>query len=86
MKLRHLSEPNYLPVLDKSFAIERRVLGLAPDAPSALILLPYGSLRTRSYSAPIVLAVIRRINSSLRDREDEGGRLPDREFTQQKLE
>src|SRR5699024_6308789 len=36
--------------LDKSFAIERPALGLAPDAPPVRILLLYGSLRARSFS------------------------------------
>lgn len=50
MRLRHLSDPDSLPALDKSFAIERPALGLAPDAPPVRILLLYGSLRARSFS------------------------------------
>ncbi|EHU3099955.1 arsenical resistance protein ArsH, partial [Acinetobacter baumannii] len=42
MRLRHLSDPDSLPALDKSFAIERPALGLAPDAPPVRILLLYG--------------------------------------------
>lgn len=48
MRLRHLSDPDSLPALDKSFAIERPALGLAPDAPPVRILLLYGSLRALS--------------------------------------
>ncbi len=50
MRLRHLSDPDSLPALDKSFAFERPALGLAPDAPPVRILLLYGSLRARSFS------------------------------------
>src|SRR5690625_7480545 len=50
MRLRHLSDPDSLPALDKSFAIERPALGLAPDAPPVRSLLLYGWLRARSFS------------------------------------
>ncbi|ERF04100.1 TPA: arsenical resistance protein ArsH [Pseudomonas aeruginosa] len=50
MRLRNLPDPDSLPALDKSFAIERPALGLAPDAPPVRILLLYGSLRARSFS------------------------------------
>lgn len=50
MKLRHLSEPNYLPVLDKSFAIERRVLGLAIDTYLIAIWLVTYPLVLSAYS------------------------------------
>lgn len=50
MRLRHLPDPDLLPVLDKSFVIQRPAFGLAPDAPPVRILLLYGSLRARSFS------------------------------------
>lgn len=50
MRLRHLSDPDFLPALDTSFAIERPALGLVPDARPVRILLLYGSLRARSFS------------------------------------
>ena len=50
MRLRHLSDPDVLPALDRSFALQRPAYSLAPDAPAVRILLLYGSLRTHSYS------------------------------------
>ena len=50
MRLRHLTNPDSLPALDKAFALQRPALGLATDTPPARILLLYGSLRARSFS------------------------------------
>ncbi|MDO5625835.1 MAG: arsenical resistance protein ArsH [Pseudomonadota bacterium] len=50
MRLRHLPDPDFLPALDKSFALQRPASGLAPDAPPVRILLLYGSLRAHSFS------------------------------------
>ncbi len=50
MPLRTLSDPNYLPALDRRFALEQPAIGLgAGDTPPRILLL-YGSLRERSYS------------------------------------
>ena len=50
MPLRDLSEPDYLPALDRRYAVERPALGLGAGDPPPRILLLYGSLRERSYS------------------------------------
>ena len=50
MRLRKLTDPDVLPALDKSYAINRPAKGLANDEPPVRILLLYGSLRARSYS------------------------------------
>lgn len=50
MPLRSLSDPGYLPALDRAYAIERPALGLGADDPAPRILLLYGSLRERSFS------------------------------------
>ncbi|NIJ07997.1 hypothetical protein FHS31_001607 [Sphingomonas vulcanisoli] len=44
-RLRALSDPDHLPALDRSFAIDRPGLGLGADQPPPRILLLYGSLR-----------------------------------------
>ncbi|AXB76652.1 arsenical resistance protein ArsH [Novosphingobium sp. P6W] len=49
-RLRVLSDPQYLPALDRSFVIDRPALGLGADQPPPRILLLYGSLRERSFS------------------------------------
>lgn len=50
MKLRDLPDPDFLPALNRTFAIERPASGLGPDTPPVRILLLYGSLRSRSFS------------------------------------
>src|SRR3546814_14018859 len=50
MSLRHLSDPEHLPALDRKYVIDRPAVGLGPDDPAPRILLLYGSLRERSYS------------------------------------
>ncbi|MBC7665404.1 MAG: arsenical resistance protein ArsH [Caulobacter sp.] len=50
MPLRTLSDPEYLPSLDISYALERPALGLGAGDPAPRILLLYGSLRERSFS------------------------------------
>ena len=50
MPLRSLSDPSYLPALDRAYALERPALGLGADDPATRILLLYGSLRERSFS------------------------------------
>lgn len=50
MPLRSLSDPSYLPALDRAYALERPALGLGADDPAPRILLLYGSLRERSFS------------------------------------
>jgi len=50
MPLRHLSDPDNLPALDRRYAIDRPALGLGVDDPPPRILLLYGSLRERSFS------------------------------------
>jgi arsenic resistance protein ArsH len=49
-RLRVLSDPQYLPALDRSFVIDRPAMGLGADQPPPRILLLYGSLRERSFS------------------------------------
>src|SRR3546814_13944511 len=49
MSLRHLSDPEHLPALDRKSVIDRPAVGLGPDDPAPRILLLYGSLRARSY-------------------------------------
>lgn len=55
MRLRTLPDPDYLPALDKEFALQTPAVGLAahPTHPPRILLL-YGSLRERSYSRLIV--------------------------------
>ncbi len=50
MRLRTLSDPDYLPGLDPSYVIHRPALGLRADGSPPRFLLLYGSLRERSYS------------------------------------
>lgn len=50
MRIRTLTDPDFLPALDKAFAKERPAAGLAPDTSPVRILLLYGSLRPRSFS------------------------------------
>lgn len=50
MRLRELAAPDYLPALDKAFALACPASGLGPDQPAPRILLLYGSLRERSFS------------------------------------
>src|SRR3546814_13075908 len=50
MSLRHLSDPEHLPALDRKYVIDRPAVGLGPDDPAPRILLLYVSLRERSYS------------------------------------
>ena len=50
MRIRSVSDPDFLPALDKAFVCQRPAAGLAPDAPPVRILLLYGSLRPRSFS------------------------------------
>lgn len=50
MPLRHLSDPEHLPALDRQYVIDRPAVGLGSDDPAPRILLLYGSLRERSYS------------------------------------
>ena len=50
MPVRTLSDPDHLPALDRSDAIERPAHGLGAGAPPPRILLLYGSLRERSFS------------------------------------
>jgi arsenic resistance protein ArsH len=49
-RLRVLSDPQYLPALDRSFVIDRPAMGLGADQPPPRILLLYGRLRERSFS------------------------------------
>lgn len=49
-RVRILPDPDYLPALDRSFAIERPAFGLDNDQSPPRILLLYGSLRERSFS------------------------------------
>jgi arsenic resistance protein ArsH len=55
MRLRTLSDPDFLPALDKRYALQRPAHGLAvgPQHPPRILLL-YGSLRERSYSRLVV--------------------------------
>lgn len=50
MPLRTLSDPDFLPALDRDYAFDRPGAGLGPADPPPRILLLYGSLRERSYS------------------------------------
>lgn len=50
MPLRHLSDPEHLPALDRQYVIDCPAVGLGSDDPAPRILLLYGSLRERSYS------------------------------------
>ena len=50
MPLRTLTDPDYLPALDRRYALERPALGLGASDPPPRILLLYGSLRERSFS------------------------------------
>lgn len=50
MPLRTLSDPDYLPALDRRYALGRPAVGLGAGDPPPRILLLYGSLRDRSYS------------------------------------
>ena len=50
MPLRNLSDPDYLPALDRPYAVDRPALGLGEGDPAPRILLLYGSLRERSFS------------------------------------
>ena len=50
MPLRTLPDPDSLPALDRSRALERPGAGLGPADPPPRILLLYGSLRDLSYS------------------------------------
>lgn len=50
MPLRTLSDPGYLPALDRRYALERPAFGLGAGDPPPRFLLLYGSLRERSYS------------------------------------
>jgi arsenical resistance protein ArsH len=56
MRLRPVPDSDYLPALDKRYAIQRPALGLpraSLDRPPRILLL-YGSLRERSYSRLVV--------------------------------
>jgi arsenical resistance protein ArsH len=55
MRLRALSDPDFLPALDTRYALQRPASGLAtePGHPPRILLL-YGSLRERSYSRLVV--------------------------------
>lgn len=53
-RLRHPSDPDYLPALDPRYAHDRPALGLGGGDPPPRILLLYGSLRERSYSRLVV--------------------------------
>lgn len=50
MRVRPLSDPDYLPALNPEYAHLRPGVGLGPAIPAPRILLLYGSLRERSYS------------------------------------
>ena len=50
MRVRELSDPDYLPALDLRFVRDRPALTLGPNEPPPRILLLYGSLRDRSFS------------------------------------
>jgi arsenic resistance protein ArsH len=50
MRLRPLSDPEYLPSLDPSFAVVRPAATLGDETSPPRILLLYGSLRARSFS------------------------------------
>ena len=50
MPLRELSNPDWLPALDRGYALRHPGFGLGATDPAPRILLLYGSLRERSYS------------------------------------
>jgi arsenic resistance protein ArsH len=50
MRVRPLSDPDFLPALNPEYAHLRPAVGLGPAIPAPRILLLYGSLRERSYS------------------------------------
>lgn len=50
MRLRTLSDPNYLPALDPAFAAARPAVAFGGDVQPPRILLLYGSLREQSFS------------------------------------
>jgi arsenical resistance protein ArsH len=54
IRVRALPDPDYLPALDPSYAIERPALDLGPLNHPPRILLLYGSLRDVSYSRAAV--------------------------------
>jgi arsenic resistance protein ArsH len=45
-----VTDPDYLPALDRSFVIDKPAVGLGEDQPPPRVLLLYGSLRERSFS------------------------------------
>lgn len=49
-RLRAVTDPDYLPALDRSFVIDKPAVGLGEDQPPPRVLLLYGSLRERSFS------------------------------------
>lgn len=49
-RLRPLTDPDYLPALDRAYAHRQPAQGLGASEPPPRILLLYGSLRDRSYS------------------------------------
>ena len=49
-RVRSLSQPDYLPALDRRYVHDRPALGLGSVNPPPRILLLYGSLRERSFS------------------------------------
>ena len=55
MRLRTLPDPDFLPALDRRYALQAPARGLAvrPSHPARILLL-YGSLRERSYSRLVV--------------------------------
>ena len=53
-RLRTLADPDHLPALKPEYAHRRPTLGLGELDPPPRILLPYGSLRERSYSRFVV--------------------------------
>jgi arsenic resistance protein ArsH len=58
-RLRHPSDPDYLPALDPRYAHDRPALGLGGGDPPPRILLLYGSLRERSFSRFAVEEAVR---------------------------
>ena len=50
MRIRTLTDPDFLPALDEAFSRLRPAVSIAPDTPPVRILLLYGSLRPRSFS------------------------------------
>jgi arsenical resistance protein ArsH len=55
MRLRTLPDPDFLPALDRRYALQKPATGLigGPSHPPRILLL-YGSLRERSYSRLVV--------------------------------